>query len=192
VKSGFRPGGTGRQLACLLVISRRMLLLLDVLCLAGVGWAGVLVGALLGGVRLVPTALAVVVAGVLVLPGFTAGVITNRRIVRGRQPQSGWVRSVWAPPELPRWGLVLTAAVFFAFWFAGISAIAGMSQEVAPGDVAAQQRQVAHQQRFALGVLGGVGTGGTALAAASLARARRTGAGAGSRDPHPGLRGATR
>ena len=156
-----------------------MLLVLDVLCVAGAGWAAVLIGALLGGERLVPTGVAVVVAGVLVLPGFTAGIITNRRVVRGRQPQSGWVRSVWAPPELPRWGLVLTGLVFFAFWFAGISAIAGMSQEIAPGDTAGLERQVDHQQRFALGVLGGVGTGGTALAAASFARARRKARGAG-------------
>jgi len=170
-----------------------MLLLLDVLCLAGVGWAGVLIGALLGGHRLVPPTVAVVVAAVLVLPGFTAGVITNRRIVRGRQPQSGWVRSVWVPPELPRWALVLTAVVFSVFWFAGISAIAGMSQASPTRDVLADGRQVDHQQRFALGVLGGVGAGGTALAAASLARAPK-----GSRGgwrvprPHPGLPGARR
>ncbi|WP_125808742.1 hypothetical protein [Actinoplanes sp. ATCC 53533] len=156
------------------MISRRMLLLLDVMCVAGVGWAGVLIGALLGGIRLVPTAVAVVVALVLVLPGFIAGVVTNRRIVRGRQPQSGWVRSVWAPPDLPRWGLVLTGLAFFAFWFAGLSAIAGMSEQPPAGDSAAGRRQVDHQQRFALGVLGGIGTGGTALAAASLARGRRT------------------
>lgn len=150
-----------------------MLLLLDVMCVAGVGWAGALIGALLGGTRLVPTAVAVIVALVLVLPGFTAGVVTNRRVVRGRQPQSGWVRSVWAPPDLPRWGLALTGLVFFAFWFAGLSAVAGMSARVPAGDTAAGQRQVDHQQRFALGVLGGVGTGGTALAAASLLRGRR-------------------
>ncbi len=161
-----------------------MLLLLDVMCVAGVGWAAVLIGALLGGDRLVPTTVAVVVAGALVLPGFTAGVITNRRVVRGRQPQSGWVRSVWSPPELPRWGLALTAFVFFAFWFAALSAITGMSRQDTAAtrqDTAATQRQVDHQQRFALGVLGGVGTGGTALAAASVARARR-GAGAGERE----------
>jgi hypothetical protein len=157
------------QLAFRVVISRRMLLLLDVMCLAGVGWAGVLIGGLLGGVRLVSTTVAVVVALVLVLPGFTAGVITNQRIVRGRNPQSGWVRSVWAPPELPRWGLVLAGVVFFAFWFAGISAIAGMG----PGTLATDTAVVHDsQQRFALGVLGGVGTGGTALAAASLVRGR--------------------
>ncbi len=166
---GHRAGS--RQLAFLLVISRRMLLLLDVMCLAGVGWAGVLIGGLLAGVRLMPTTVAVGVALVLVLPGFTAGVITNRRIVRGRNPQSGWVRSVWAPPELPRWGLVLTGVVFFVFWFAGISAIAGMSQDRHSVATAAAQDS---QQRFALGVLGGVGTGGTALAAASLLRGRKT------------------
>jgi len=171
----FRPGLPSRELAFLLVISRRMLLLLDVMCVAGVGWAGVLIGALLDGVRLVPTAVAVVVALVLVLPGFIAGVVTNRRIVRGRQPQSGWVRSVWAPPDLPRWGLVLTGLAFFTFWFAGVSAIAGMSENTPAGDSAAgTSEQVNHQQRFALGVLGGIGTGGTALAAASLARGRRT------------------
>jgi hypothetical protein len=147
-----------------------MLLVLDVMCVAGVGWAGVLIGALLGGERLVPTALAVVVAGVLVLPGFAAGVVSNRRIVRGRQPQSGRVRSVWAPPELPRWGLLVTGLLFFAFWLAGISALAGISPDVPTGDSAVQNSQ----QRFALGVLGGIGTGGTALAAASLVRQRRT------------------
>jgi hypothetical protein len=146
-----------------------MLLLLDVMCVAGVGWAGVLIGALLGGERLVPGALAVTVALVLVLPGFIAGIITNRRIVRGRQPQSGWIRSVWVPPELPRWGLVLAGCLFFAFWFAGISAIAGMSQDAPVGDHTVQESQ----QRFALGVLGGIGTGGTALAAASLVRGRK-------------------
>jgi hypothetical protein len=151
-----------------MMISRRMLLLLDVMCAAGVGWAAVLIAALLGGARLVPTAVAVVVALVLVLPGFIAGIVTNRRIVRGRQPQSGWVRSVWAPPELPRWGLTLAGLVFFGFWLAGISAISGLGEYAPAGDRTVQNSQ----QRFALGVLGGIGTGGTALAAASLLRGR--------------------
>jgi hypothetical protein len=150
-----------------------MLLLLDVMCVAGVGWAAVLIGALLDGRRPVPTGPAVIIAAVLVLPGFTAGVILNRRVVRGRQPQSGWIRSVWAPPELPRWGLALTGVIVFAFWFAALSAIAGMSQEVPAGDNAAARRQDVHQQRFALGVLGGVGAGATALAAGALVRGRR-------------------
>ena len=143
------------------------------MCVAGVGWAAVLIGALLDGRRLVPTGLAVIVAGVLVLPGFTAGVIGNQRVVRGRQPQSGWIRSVWAPPALPRWGLALTGVIVFAFWFAALDAIAGMSQEVPAGDDAAVRQQDEHQQRFALGVLGGVGAGATALAAGVLVRERR-------------------
>jgi hypothetical protein len=154
-----------------------MLLLLDVMCVAGVGWAAVLIGALLDGRRPVPIGLAVIVAAVLVLPGFTAGVVGNRRVVRGRQPQSGWLRSVWAPPELPRWALAVTAVIVFAFWFAALSAIAGMSQQVPAGDDAATQRQDDHQQRFALGVLGGIGAGATALAAGALARGRRDRAG---------------
>ncbi|AGZ44272.1 hypothetical protein AFR_30060 [Actinoplanes friuliensis DSM 7358] len=152
-----------------------MLLLLDVMCAAGVLFSAVLIGGLLAGTRLLPTAVAIIVTMVLVLPGFTAGVITNRRTVRGRQPQSGWVRSVWSPPELPRWGIVVTGLVFLAFWAAGMSAFTGLSQDdLPPGDTAAQERQVSHQQRFGLGVLGGIGTGGTALAAGALVRNRRS------------------
>ena len=110
------------------------------MCVAGVGWAAVLIGALLDGRRLVPTGVAVIVAGVLVLPGFTAGVIGNQRVVRGRQPQSGWIRSVWAPPELPRWGLALTGVIDY-------SAIGGLSNEMVerlngarPADLAAAGR----------------------------------------------------
>ena len=89
-----------------------MLLLLDLMCVAGVAWAAVLIGGLLAGVRLLPTGVAVIVTAALVLPGFTAGLITNRRVVLGRKPQSGWIRSVWAPPDLPHWGLVLSGLVF--------------------------------------------------------------------------------
>jgi hypothetical protein len=150
-----------------------MLLVLDALCLAGVLWCAVLVAGLLGGVRLVPGAVAVSVAAVLVLPGFTAGVVTNQRIVRGRQPQSGWVRTVWAPPvDLPRWARTLAGVVFLAFWLAGMCAVTGISPDPwFDGGVADQEAR--NEERFALGMLGGVGTGGTALAAASLLRGRR-------------------
>ena len=151
-----------------------MLLLLDLLCVAGVGWAAVLLGGLFAGVRLLPTAVAVIVTAVLVLPGFTAGLITNRRIVRGRKPQSGWIRSVWAPPELPHWGLVLSGLLLLVFWVAGMSSFAGMSEDVPPADSAAQEQLIVYQQRFALGMLGGLGVGGTTLAAASLLRDRRS------------------
>jgi hypothetical protein len=150
-----------------------MLLLLDLLCVAGVGWAAALIGGLVAGVRLLPTAVAVIVTAVLVLPGFTAGLITNRRIVRGRKPQSGWIRTVWAPPELPHWGLVLSGLLLLAFWVAGMTAFAGMSVNVPAGDSAAQERLIVYQQRFALGMLGGLGVGGSTLAAASLLRERR-------------------
>ncbi|MET0492267.1 MAG: hypothetical protein ABW000_03955 [Actinoplanes sp.] len=160
------------------MFSRRVLLLLDVLCVVGVLWSAVLIGGLLAGVRWLPTTLAVAVAGVLVLPGFTAGILTNRRAVRGRQPQSGWVRSVWAPPaDLPRWGLILAGLLFLGFWVAGFTAFTGMDEPDGPldtrtVDTAAYHRQ---EQRFALGVLGGIGVGGTVLAAASAHRARRAG-----------------
>ncbi|MEU7907206.1 hypothetical protein [Actinoplanes sp. NPDC049118] len=156
------------------MISRRMLLLLDLMCLAGVGWAAALIAGLFAGVRLLPTAVAVIVTAVLVLPGFTAGLVTNRRIVRGRKPQSGWIRSVWAPPELPHWGLVLSGLALCAFWIAGMSAFSGMSEDVPPGDTAGQEQLVVYQQRFALGMLGSIGVGGTTLAAASLLRERRS------------------
>ncbi|MFI7599805.1 hypothetical protein [Actinoplanes sp. NPDC049681] len=141
------------------MISRRLLLLLDVLCLAGVLWCAVLIAGLLRGGTIVATGLAVTVAALLVLPGFTAGIVTNRRALRGRRPQSWFIREVWAPPvDLPRWALVAAGIVLLAFWIAGISALAG--------------DRAADEQRFALGVLGGVGTGGTAMAAATLVRRR--------------------
>jgi hypothetical protein len=153
-----------------------MLLLLDLMCVAGVGWAATLIGGLFAGVRLLPTVVAVIVTAVLVLPGFTAGLVTNRRIVRGRKPQSGWIRSVWSPPELPHWGLVLSGLLMLVFWVAGMSAFLQIRVDVPAWDDAAQERLVGYQQRFALGMLGVVGVGGSTLAAASLLRERRLGA----------------
>ncbi|AGL19348.1 hypothetical protein L083_5838 [Actinoplanes sp. N902-109] len=153
-----------------------MLLLLDVLCLAGVLWCAVLIGGLLTGAAVLPSGLAVLVAAALVLPGFTAGILTNRRGLRGRRPQSWFIPAVWAPPaELPRWGMITAGVLLLAFWIAGISAFTGLSENVRAGDRVALDRQVRHEQRFALGILGGIGTGGTALAASSLLRERRTG-----------------
>jgi hypothetical protein len=157
-------------------MSRRLLLLLDVLCLAGVLWCAALIASLLGGDSVLPSGLAVTVAAALVLPGFTAGILTNRRGLRGRRPQSWNISTVWAPPaELPRWGMLTAGVVLLAFWVAAISAFTGLSENVRAGDPIAHDRQVRHEQRFALGVLGGIGTGGTALAASSLLRERRTG-----------------
>ncbi|PRY27428.1 hypothetical protein CLV70_11013 [Pseudosporangium ferrugineum] len=151
-----------------------MLLLLDVLCLAGVLWCAWLIAGLLRGEAPLATGVAVPVAAALVLPGFIAGIVTNRRALRGRRPQSWFIREVWAPPvELPRWALAAAGVAVLAFWVAGISAFAGISENPRPGDQA-QDRQVRHEQRFALGVLGGVGVGGTATAAATLIRDRRS------------------
>lgn len=155
------------------MMSRRLLLLLDALCLVGVLWCAVLTGRLLAGSTPFPTTVSVLVAAGLVVPGFIAGIVTNRRALRGRRPQSWFIPVVWAPPrELPRWGLALSGAVVLGFWVAGMSAFAGLSADVAPGDIQAQTRQVRHEQRFALGILGGIGAGGTTLAAASLVRER--------------------
>ncbi|MFI5497333.1 hypothetical protein [Actinoplanes sp. NPDC051859] len=157
-------------------MSRRLLLLLDVLCLAGVAWCATLIAGLLGGRTLVATGAAVTVAALLVLPGFTAGILTNRRALRGRRPQSWFIRDVWAPPvDLPRAGLIAAGAVLLAFWVAGISAFTSISDNPRTGDRVAADEQARHQQRFALGVLGGVGVGGTAMAASTLVRQRRTG-----------------
>ncbi|WP_306208993.1 hypothetical protein [Actinoplanes sp. RD1] len=156
------------------MMSRRVLVLLDVLCLTGVLWCGVLIGGLLGGAATLPTTPVVLTAAALVLPGFVAGILTNRRALRGRRPQSWFIPAVWAPPvELPRWGLLAAGAVLAAFWVAGLSAFAGMSTDSRPGEPAAHE--VRAEQRFALGVLGGVGVGGTALAASTILRERRTG-----------------
>jgi hypothetical protein len=180
----FAPGGTknrkappepGAAVNVRAVMSRRVLVLLDVLCLTGVLWCAVLIGGLLGGSATLPTTPVVLVAAALVLPGFVAGILTNRRALRGRRPQSWFIPAVWAPPvELPRWGLLTAGVVLAAFWVVGLSAFAGMSSDSRPGTPATTQ-EVRHEQRFALGVLGGVGVGGTALAASAVLRERRTG-----------------
>ncbi|WP_344936184.1 hypothetical protein [Actinoplanes nipponensis] len=69
--------------------------------------------------------------------------------------------------------------VFFAFWFAGISAIAGMSQQIPAGDTGAQRRQADHQQRFALGCSAG------SVPAAPRWRRRRCGGYGGPPAPAP-------
>ncbi len=159
-------------------MSRRVLLLLDVLCLAGVLWCAVLIAGLLSGTTLLATTPAVLVAVALVLPGFIAGILTNRRDLARHHPQNWFISAAWAPPvDLPRWGLLTAGAVLAAFWIAGFGAFAGVSVSVPAGDTVAQDRQVRHEQRFALGMLGGIGVGGTALAASSLLRERRTGRG---------------
>jgi hypothetical protein len=143
------------------VVSRRVLLLIDLMCLAGVLWCAGLISSLLAGRALLETGTAVIVAIVLILPGFTAGVVTNRRALRGHHPQNATIPEVWSPPaELPRQTLVLAAVIFFAFWLCAVTAFMGL------GDGAGVE------QRAALGVLGAFGTGGTTLALSTVKRTR--------------------
>lgn len=150
------------------MFSRRALLLLDVLCLLGVLWSGTLIGLLLSGDRPFGTGLAVGVAALLILPGFLAGIVSNRTTFRGRRPAGGDTGTVWRPPvDLPHWAIAVAGVLFLAFWVAGLSAFAGMEPD------AADAEQIGYVQRLSLGVIGALGVGGTTLAAASVVRARR-------------------
>jgi hypothetical protein len=149
------------------VFTRRILLLLDLLCLAGVLWSAALIGGLLTGTRLFATGVAVGVAAALILPGLLAGIVSNRTTFRGRRPRDGHTPTIWRPPvDLPHWALIAAGTLFLAFWVAGMSAFAGIDQD-APGP-----QDAAYEQRIGLGVLGAFGVAGTTLAAASAARAR--------------------
>ncbi len=151
------------------MFSRRALLLLDVLCLLGVLWSGALIVALLADRRLVDTGVAVGVAAALVLPGFLAGLVSNRTTFRGRRPADPSAPTIWRPPvDLPHWALGVAGVLFLAFWVAGMTAFAGIDQDD-PGPA-----RTGYEQRVALGVIGAFGVGGTTLAAASAARARRS------------------
>lgn len=151
------------------MFSRRVLLLLDVLCLLGVLWCGALIVALLTGRPPVPTGVAVAVAVVLVLPGLVAGLVSNRTTFRGRPPADGSAPTVWRPPvDLPHWALGLAGTLVLAFWVAGMTAFAGIDRDDP------EPARAGYEQRIALGVIGAFGVGGTTLAAASVARARRS------------------
>ena len=146
--------------------NRRMLLLLDVLCLAGVLWAGTLIGLLLVGRQTFSTTVAVGVAALLVLPGFLAGVVANRTTFRGRPPRDAGQPTIWRPPvDLPHAALAVAGVLFLAFWISGMTGFAAMDQDPDSPDPAAEQR-------IALGVLGGLGVAGTTIAAAAYRQSR--------------------
>ena len=150
------------------VFSRRVLVLLDVLCLLGVLWCGALIVALLTDRRPLSTGTAVGVAVLLVAPGFVAGLVSNRTTFRGRQPADGSAPTIWRPPvDLPHAALVVAGTLFLAFWVAGMTAFAGIDR------ADPEPARAGYEQRVALGVIGAFGVGGTTLAAASAARARR-------------------
>jgi hypothetical protein len=144
--------------------NRRMLLLLDVLCLAGVLWAGMLIGLLLAGRQTFSTTVAVGVAALLVLPGFLAGVVANRTTFRGRPPRDAGQPTIWRPPvDLPHAALAMAGVAFLAFWVLGMTGFAVLDRD-SPDPAA--------EQRIALGVLGGLGVAGTTIAAAAYRQSR--------------------
>ena len=146
--------------------TRVMLLLLDLLCLAGVGWAGGLIGLLLAGRQVFSTTVAVGVAALLVLPGFIAGMVLNRTTFRGRPPRDHDQPTIWRPPvDLPHSALAVAGGMLLAFWVTGMTAFAAMDQHRETPEPAAEQRLV-------LGVLGGLGVVGTTIAAAAYRQAR--------------------
>jgi hypothetical protein len=169
------------------VIPKRRLVWLDILCVAGTLWCAVLCLLLLAGVHPLPTAVAVIVAAALVLPGFIAGVITNRVTFRANRPRTLGIATVWAPPNLPRPAVITAAALLVGFVAIALSALirfdgtAGVrdgayvltdSTGTRPVTRAAYETQLAVEQQVGLGVMGALGVGGTVLAAASAAGRR--------------------
>ena len=141
------------------------------LALTGVAWTAVLVVGLLAGVMLLPAAVAVPVAAVLVLPGFVRSVVADRRRLGLR--------------DLPRRVLAVAAGSFFLFWLAGMTAFIGLggNASIQNGqyvlnnhgtltvvDKATYDRQRAHEQRLALSGFGAFGVAAATLTAAAIAR----------------------
>ena len=174
---------TSGRLASELVIPPRMLAACSVLCSAGLVWTGGLIAALMAGVRLVPSPVAVGIAAVLTVPGLIAGVIGNRWYYRTTRPRTAWSLTSWVPPHVPHWASMLAGALFFAFWLAVVVAFAAMdgTAEMRDGQYvlndhgritvinqADYDRRVDHEQQISLGVLGALAVGGTFMTAAVL------------------------
>jgi len=153
---------------------------------AGAAWAAVLIVGLLADVRLLPLSVAALVAAALVIPGFAASVVTN---AKSRNRSDGLGEFWQLLSHVPNWALAFSAGLFFAFWlagltsFAGIAGIAGIQNgqyiddnhgTVTVIDRVTYDREVAHEERLALGVLGAFGVGGATVGAATVARARST------------------
>ena len=109
------------------MIPQRWLLVCSAMCSAGLLWSAVLIGGLVAGVRLVPTAAAVGVAAALTVPGVIAGVAGNRWYYRTKRPRVRWSLTSWVPPHVPHWASMLAGVLFFAFWLAVVLAFAGLS-----------------------------------------------------------------
>ena len=153
------------------------------MCSAGLLWSAALIAALVAGVRLVPTPVAVGAAAVLVVPGVIAGIIGNRWYYRTTRPRRAWSLTSWVPPHVPHWASVLAGALFFAFWLAVVVAFAGLDGDTEMRDgqyvlndngrltvlnEADHERRRDLEQQISLGVLGALAVGGTFMTGAVL------------------------
>jgi len=160
---------------------RRALPMLAVMAAVGVIWGAVLVGFLFAGVEVLPLSVAAGVEAVLVLPSFLFGIVTGRRRFGARTDPRELLR------VLPRWLRRASALLFVAFWLSGATAFIGVggNAEIQNGqyvldehgtitvvDKATYERQLAQQDRIALGVLGGFGVAGAVLCLVTAARPR--------------------
>ncbi|MGK5677664.1 hypothetical protein [Actinoplanes sp. URMC 104] len=165
------------------MIPQRWLIVCSAMSSAGLLWSAALIGGLLAGVRLVPTAAAVAVAAALTVPGVIAGVIGNRWYYRTTRPRSPWSLTSWVPPHVPHWAGMLAGVLFFAFWLAVVVAFAGLdgSPELRDGQYVLTDngrttvvtesdhtRQDHLQQQISLGVLGALAVGATFMTGAVL------------------------
>ncbi|WP_240670311.1 hypothetical protein [Actinoplanes solisilvae] len=165
------------------MIPQRWLVVFSAMCSAGLMWSAVLIGGLVGGVRLVPASVAVGVAAGLTMPGVIAGVIGNRWYYRTTRPRTRWSLTSWVPPHVPHWASMLAGVLFFAFWLAVVVAFAGMTgdAEIRDGQYVMVEngrttvvtesdydRQGDLEQQVSLGVLGALAVGGVFLTGAVL------------------------
>ncbi|MBU2666863.1 hypothetical protein KOI35_25455 [Actinoplanes bogorensis] len=165
------------------MIPQRWLIVSSAMCSAGLLWSVALIGALLAGVRLVPTPVAVAVAAVLTVPGVIAGVIGNRWYYRTTRPRARWSLTSWVPPHVPHWASMLAGVFFFGFWLAVVVAFAGLdgNAEMRDGQYvltdngrttvvtqADYDRQRDLEQQISLGVVGALAVGGVFMTGAVL------------------------
>jgi hypothetical protein len=165
------------------MMSHRVMAACSAMASAGMLWSAVLIGALVTGFRLVPSAVAVGVAALLTVPGVIAGVTGNRWYYRTTRPRSAWSLTSWVPPHVPHWAAMLAGAAFFGFWLAVVVAFGGLDGNAEQRDgqyvltdngrvtvvtEADYERQLDYQQQISLGLLGALAVGGTFMTAAVL------------------------
>jgi hypothetical protein len=154
---------------------------LAIMSAAGAAWSGALIIALVAGARPLPLWLASLVAATLVAPGFVAAVATTAVAGQGRRQLLPRV-PLWA--GLPHWARLLSGGLFLGFWLSVMTAFMGIggNAEIRDGqyvlnnhgsisvvDRATYERELSHEQRIALGVLGGFGVGAASMLAGNIA-----------------------